>query len=62
MGKCLDCVYHDVYFDQCNDGEIFQDGCACELRHIEHHESCEDYTPDVVDCPHYATERGLEHE
>ena len=29
MGTCWECVYHEAYIDEDEDGNLYDDGCIC---------------------------------
>ena len=27
---CSDCVHHEIYYEECSNGKIYNDGCSCK--------------------------------
>ncbi len=56
MGTCWECVYHEAYIDEDEDGNLYDDGCICLNEKVDS-SLVTDYH--ATNCPVYEDKENL---
>lgn len=58
--SCWDCEYHEIYLDEDEDGNLYDDGCICSNQLDYHLTNCPGYGDgELTGCPYFKRrERG----